>query len=82
VSGSQPNNTNISAANANLNALSQQTGTAFYEVTIEPNNNLSLGKKNDRCTIQLGMEGQTDIITREETVIKFLLRKAKLTANL
>jgi HlyD family type I secretion membrane fusion protein len=75
----QQNNTNISATTA---SLSQQNGTAFYEVTIEPNNNLSLGKKNDRCTIQLGMEGQTDIITTEETVIKFLLRKAKLTMNL
>jgi HlyD family type I secretion membrane fusion protein len=63
------------------NAPSQQTGAAFYEVAIEPNNR-SLGKENNQCAIQLGMEGQTDIITREETVMKFLLRKARLTTNL
>ena len=72
------NNTNTSST---ANALSQQTGGAFYEVTIEPNN-LSLGKENNQCAIQLGMEGKTDIITREETVLKFLLRKARLNTNL
>lgn len=75
----QQNNTSVSATTA---SLSQQNGTAFYEVTIAPNTNLALGKINDRCTIQLGMEGQTDITTTEETVMKFLLRKAKLTMNL
>ena len=72
----QPDN-NSSATNTS----SQQTGAAFYEVAIEPNNR-SLGKENNQCAIQLGMEGQTDIITREETVMKFLLRKARLTTNL
>ena len=45
----------------------------FYEVTIKPDS-LSLGKDNHQCTLQLGMEGRADIITREETVLKFLLR--------
>ena len=53
----------------------------FYEVTIEPDS-LSLGKDNNQCTLQLGMEGRADIITREETVLKFLLRKARLIADL
>ncbi len=75
----QPDNTNTPST---ANALSQQTGAAFYEVAIDPNNNLSLGKENNQCAIQLGMEGQTDIITREETVMKFLLRKARLSTNL
>ncbi len=74
----QPDNSNTPST---ANALSQQTGAAFYEVAIEPDNR-SLGKENNQCAIQLGMEGQTDIITREETVIKFLLRKARLTTNL
>jgi HlyD family type I secretion membrane fusion protein len=74
----QPDNSNTSST---ANAPSQQTGAAFYEVAIEPNNR-SLGKENNQCAIQLGMEGQTDIITREETVMKFLLRKARLTTNL
>ncbi|MEN9869621.1 MAG: hypothetical protein RLZZ171_604, partial [Cyanobacteriota bacterium] len=71
----QPDNSNTSST---ANAPNQQTGAAFYEVAIEPNNR-SLGKENNQCAIQLGMEGQTDIITREETVMKFLLRKARLT---
>jgi multidrug efflux pump subunit AcrA (membrane-fusion protein) len=73
----QPDNNTPSTANA----PSQQTGAAFYDVAIEPNNG-SLGKGNNQCAIQLGMEGQTDIITREETVMKFLLRKARLSTNL
>jgi HlyD family type I secretion membrane fusion protein len=73
----QPDNNTPSTANA----PSQQTGAAFYDVAIEPNKR-SLGKENNQCAIQLGMEGQTDIITREETVMKFLLRKARLTTNL
>jgi HlyD family type I secretion membrane fusion protein len=73
----QPDNNTPSTANA----PSQKTGAAFYDVAIEPNNN-SLGKENNQCAIQLGMEGQTDIITREETVMKFLLRKARLSTNL
>ncbi|MEY2856577.1 MAG: hypothetical protein RLZZ74_887, partial [Cyanobacteriota bacterium] len=73
----QPDNNTPSTANA----PSQQTGAAFYDVAIEPNNG-SLGKGNNQCAIQLGMDGQTDIITREETVMKFLLRKARLSTNL
>jgi HlyD family type I secretion membrane fusion protein len=73
----QPDNNTPSTANA----PSQQTGAAFYDVAIEPNNR-SLGKGNNQCAIQLGMDGQTDIITREETVMKFLLRKARLSTNL
>ena len=53
----------------------------FYEVTIEPDS-LSLGKGNNQCTLQLGMEGRADIITREETVLRFLLRKARIITDL
>ena len=74
----EPDNPNLPST---ANTPSQQRGAALYEVAIEPNNR-SLGKENNQCAIQLGMEGQTDIITREETVMKFLLRKARLTTNL
>ncbi|MGL4882994.1 MAG: HlyD family secretion protein [Waterburya sp.] len=69
---------NTSSSN---NVPSQQTGAALYEVAIEPNKTV-LGKEANQCAIQLGMEGQADIITREETVMQFLLRKARLTTNL
>lgn len=52
----------------------------FYEVTIAPEN-LSLGRENHQCAIQLGMEGTADIISREESVLQFFLRKARLIAN-
>jgi HlyD family type I secretion membrane fusion protein len=74
----EPNNPNTPSTN---NASSQQTGAASYEVAIEPNNTV-LGKENNQCAVQLGMEGQADIITREETALQFLLRKARLTTNL
>ena len=54
---------------------------AFYEVTIEPES-LSLGRGKKQCSVQLGMEGRADIVSREETVLKFLLRKARLITDL
>ena len=68
-------------ASSTDSTLSQQTDAAFFEVAIKPNKTV-LGKENNQCAIQLGMEGQVDIITREETVLQFLLRKARLTTNL
>jgi HlyD family type I secretion membrane fusion protein len=61
-------------------ALSR-TKPAFYEVTIAPERR-SLGRGQHSCVIQSGMEGRVDIITREETMLKFLLRKARLMADL
>lgn len=73
----------MNGTNALTNGSTEQAkamGT-FYEVTIKPDN-FSLGKDNHQCTLQLGMEGRADIITREETVLKFLLRKARLLTDL
>jgi HlyD family type I secretion membrane fusion protein len=53
----------------------------FYEVTIEPES-LSLRSGANQCSIQLGMEGKVDIISREETLLQYLLRKARLSADL
>lgn len=54
---------------------------AFYEVTIEPES-LSLHQGEKQCFVQLGMEGTADIISKEETVLQFFLRKARLIADL
>jgi multidrug efflux pump subunit AcrA (membrane-fusion protein) len=54
--------------------------TDRYKVMIKPNSLvLSQGKK--KCKLQVGMEGKADIIASEETVLQFLLRKAKLLAD-
>jgi HlyD family type I secretion membrane fusion protein len=60
---------------------SHVSGTpSFYEVTIQPER-LSLSDGTRQCLIQLGMEGRADIISREETILQFLLRKARLIGN-
>jgi HlyD family type I secretion membrane fusion protein len=53
----------------------------FYEVTIEPEK-LYLEKGNQQYPIQPGMEVTADIISQKETVLTFILRKARLLADL
>jgi multidrug efflux pump subunit AcrA (membrane-fusion protein) len=70
-------------ATATIFTASGQQGNAvnaFYEVTIEPET-LTLDRGKHQCAIQLGMDGRADIITKEETLLQFLLRKAKLLAD-
>lgn len=52
-----------------------------FEVTIQPNNILMKSKKK-QCKVQIGMEGRTEIVTQEETVLSFMLRKARILTNL
>lgn len=70
---------NSATATDSTTAFSQNpnAATAFYEVTIQPES-LALGKGKNQCLLQLGMDGRADIISREQTVLQFLLRKAKL----
>ncbi len=70
-------------ANAPTTASSQKAGAAdaFYEVRIDPDS-LFLGRGKNQCPIQLGMEGTAEIISTEETVLQFLLRKARLATDL
>ncbi len=63
-----------------------ERGTRFgsmtgYEVTARPET-LVLEDGGRSCTIQAGMEGRADIVSREETVLQFLLRKARLIADI
>ncbi|MEW6492410.1 MAG: HlyD family efflux transporter periplasmic adaptor subunit [Cyanobacteriota bacterium] len=48
-----------------------------YEVTIQPQT-FFLGASSHPCYLQAGMNGNADIITRQETVLTFFLRKARL----
>lgn len=68
---------------ASTTATSQKAAVAgaFYEVTVEPES-LGLYNGKKKCSIQLGMEGRADIISKEETVLQFFLRKARLIADL
>lgn len=74
------NSTNGSPLHPNTTPKASVPGT-FYQVTIEPES-LVLGKGKNLCPIQLGMEGRVDIISLEETVLQFFLRKARLIADM
>ncbi|MDZ4871374.1 MAG: Hemolysin secretion protein D, chromosomal [Chroococcidiopsis cubana SAG 39.79] len=67
----------IPAASAGLGAIAP----SIYEVTIQPDNEfVSTGDRV--CRLQPGMEGAADIISRSETVLQFILRKARLLTDL
>ena len=53
----------------------------YYEVTIEPEKNYFL-KEGKTYPIQSGMEVTAYIIAREDTAMKFILRKARLISDL
>jgi multidrug efflux pump subunit AcrA (membrane-fusion protein) len=63
------------------NSLISTPQIAIYEINIEPQT-LFLGKGNHFCDLKSGMEGRADIISRQETVMQFILRKGKLITNL
>ena len=69
-----------SSSTTNIRPNSFPQASAFYEITIQPER-LFVGNKPHLCSIQLGMEGRADIMTKEETVLQFLLRKIKLMGN-
>jgi multidrug efflux pump subunit AcrA (membrane-fusion protein) len=52
-----------------------------YEVTIEPQT-LYVGRGDRQCHLKPGMEGRADIISRRETVMQFILRKARLITDI
>jgi HlyD family type I secretion membrane fusion protein len=53
----------------------------YYEVTIQPENTY-LVKQKRQYHIQPGMEVTAEIISKEETVLTFMLRKARLLTDL
>ncbi|BDA75599.1 unknown protein [Calothrix sp. PCC 7716] len=57
------------------------TTAPYYEVTIEPER-LYLSRNNQKYLIQSGMEVRADIISRQETVLSFFLRKARFLTNI
>ena len=52
-----------------------------YEVTIEPISH-SLIKDRQECQLKSGMKAKAQIITKEETILIFILRKARLITQL
>jgi HlyD family secretion protein len=57
------------------------SGLSYYEVTIKPDQPY-LSRDNRQYYLQPGMEVRADIISRQETLLQFLLRKARLWTDL
>ncbi|MDJ0797900.1 MAG: response regulator [Calothrix sp. MO_167.B12] len=76
----QPQSIGSSAVSSTSKTSKKGGDNGLYEVTIRPDK-LMLGQGKNQCPIQLGMEGKADIISREETALKFFLRKARLFTN-
>jgi HlyD family secretion protein len=68
------------ASSPTANDSSATQKPSVYEVTIQPKA-LFLGKRQDICHLKFGMEGRVDIITQKETVLTFILKKAKLLTD-
>ena len=62
-------------------ARSDSAAPPYYEVTLEPERSV-LTQGDRRCQIQVGMEGRIDIISKEDTVLRSILRKARLISDL
>jgi HlyD family secretion protein len=68
-----------------MGSQSNNTGTipsvSYFEATIKPER-LSFGNQNRKCLIQPGMDAKADIISKEETALQFMLRRARLISDL
>jgi HlyD family secretion protein len=64
-----------------VNSQDTSAATPYYEVTLQPEK-LYLDKSGHQYPIQSGMEVTADIISTEETVLTFILTKARLLINL
>jgi multidrug efflux pump subunit AcrA (membrane-fusion protein) len=49
----------------------------LFEVTLKPQSHW-LVQGNRRCEVKLGMRLQADITTRQETLLRFVLRKTRI----
>jgi HlyD family secretion protein len=63
------------------NTKSTTSATSYFAATIRPQS-LTFGNGERQCHIQSGMQVKADIISREETALQFMLRKARLATDL
>ncbi len=61
-------------------SLQQVQSANIYEVTVKPATS-SVGSGKSKCQMRSGMEGRVDIISKEETILNFMLNKARLLVN-
>lgn len=71
---------NLSGISGGASLTSQ--GGSFYNVIIDTDGRELVSKQQETCKLLPGAEGEVTIISREETVISFLRRKASLITSL
>ena len=59
---------------------SQSAANGMYEVTIAPDM-LTLARGGKKCQIRAGLTGRADIISKEESILHFMLSKARLLVD-
>ncbi|HIK07646.1 MAG TPA: HlyD family efflux transporter periplasmic adaptor subunit [Trichormus sp. M33_DOE_039] len=81
-------NSHQNFANAGQGSLNN-TANGYYEVTIQPHKPYFLKTADSVLSttkhlypLQAGMEGNVDIISQEDTVLKFILRKMRLLTDI
>ncbi|MDJ0675730.1 MAG: HlyD family efflux transporter periplasmic adaptor subunit [Calothrix sp. MO_167.B42] len=57
------------------------SNSSYFEATIKPEN-ISFGNGNHTCSIKAGMNAKADIISKQETALQYILRKARLITDL
>jgi HlyD family secretion protein len=62
-------------------SASPMAANSYFEATIQPER-IMFGSGDRQCHIQSGMEAKADIISKEETALQFMLRKARLITDL
>ena len=72
----------ITQDSATDNKKSDIQKKTYYDVIIRPKAMMLTSPAGKECRLKAGMEANTDIITKEETVLQFFLRKARLLVDI
>ena len=82
VQAISPDTVSVNSMNGTGNTVSTNPSnqTGYFEVGIQPTA-LTFGQGKHQCDLRSGMTANTEIVAHEETVLTFLLRKAKLLVD-
>jgi HlyD family secretion protein len=71
----------ITPGNNSADTAVFKNSATYFEATIQPER-MIFGQGDRQCNIQSGMTASADIISKEETALQFILRKARLITDL
>ena len=61
--------------------VNQENGSAFYMVKVDVNGN-EVGAGDLRAAVKLGLTGQAEIVTSQESLLSLLVKKIRRTISL